>query len=234
MVVQTANEAVANAEAAKTCEPGYCLKYVRTGLEIPSLAADAIGAWNAAKHKHPGDKHPPKGAPIFWKSGSGGSGHGHIAIVRGSNMRSTDIPSNGKVGNDDGSWPRVHWGQTYLGWTEDLNGVLIPYLDESNEDDWRASGDVYVDRLVMHTTESQSVSRLRWRLQHHGKIPKAYKPGVGTSSTNGATYSKVVRDSVLFWQTEVAPQINGPHDGRSLSNPQANALFGDAYDVIEK
>lgn len=234
MVVQSANAAVANADADKTCEPGMCLKVVRTWLEIPSSAADAIGAWNAAKHKHPGDKHPPKGAPIFWKSGSGGSGHGHIAIVRGSNMRSTDVPSSGKVGNDDGSWPRVHWGQTYLGWTEDLNGISIPYLGAPAAD-WRASGDVYVSKLVMHQAESQSVSRLRWRLTKSDAIPQKYKPGPGTESTNGATYSKAVRDAVLYWQTKVIPaDVPGPRDGRSMSNQQSNRLFGDAYNVIEK
>lgn len=234
MVVQTANEAIANADAAKTCEPGYCLKYVRTWLGIGSSAADAIGAWNAAKRRHPGDKHPPKGAPVFWKSGSGGSGHGHIALVRTSNMRSTDIPSSGKVGNDDGSWPRIHWGQTYLGWTEDLNGILIPYLT-TPADDWRSKGDVYVSKLVIQQAESQSVSRLRWRLTNHASIPDGMKCGYGTSATTGATYTKVVRDTVEYWQNEVcSPDVKGPRDGRSMSNQQTNRLFGDAYTVIEK
>src|SRR5262245_16736555 len=128
MVVQTANDAVDNANSYSTCEIGMCLKYVRTWLEIPSLASDAIGAWNAAKNKHPNDRKPPRGAPLFWKSGSGGSGHGHIALCKGDTMRTTDKPSNGRVDNDDGTWPRVKWGQTYLGWSEDLNGIMIPYL----------------------------------------------------------------------------------------------------------
>lgn len=237
MVAQTADRAVANANATATCEPGMCLKYVRTWLEIPSVAADAIGAWNAAKHKHPGDKHPPKGAPVFWKSGPGGSGHGHIALTRSSDMRTTDKPSSGKVGNDDGTWPRIHWGQTYLGWTEDLNGVTIPYLTGAagGGDDWRAAGEVYVAKLVMHQTDSQSVSRLRWRLTNHASIPSNHKPGYGTASTNGATYSKVVRDSVKWWARNVLdPDVKGPRDGTYLSNQQANRLFGDQYDVIEK
>jgi hypothetical protein len=234
MVVQTANEAVGNADAYGSCEPGMCLKYVRTWLEIGSSAADAIGAWNAAKHRHPGDKHPPKGAPVFWKSGSGGSGHGHIAIVRGGNMRSTDIPSSGKVGNDDGSWPRIHWGQTYLGWTEDLNGILIPYLRPA-EADWRASGEVYVEKLHQHQQDSQSVSRLRWRLEHHPDLPNSHDPGLGTASTTGATYGIEVLEAVRYWQRNIcAADVPGPRDGTSMSNAQANRLFGEAYEVIEE
>jgi len=233
MVVQTANEAVANADGYGSCEPGMCLKYVRTWLEIPSLQPDAIGAWNAAKHKHPGDKKPPKGAPIFWKSGSGGSGHGHIALARGSNMRSTDIPSSGRVGNDPGDWPRIHWGQSYLGWTEDLNGILIPYLKGGGEPDWRAGGEVYVEKLHQFQADSESVSRLRWRLQNHAEVPNSHKPGLGKES--GATYDIEVVEAVRYWQRNVvADDVKGPTDGTRMSNQQANRLFGDAYNVIEE
>lgn len=227
MVVQTANEAVANADAYGTCEPGMCLKYVRTWLEIPSSAADAIGAWNAAAHKHPGDKHPPKGAPVFWKSGAGGSGHGHIALVRGSVMRSTDIPSSGKVGNDDGSWPRIHWGQTYLGWAEDLNGILIPYLGTAGSK-W-ATGEVYVAKLHHGQTNSDSVARLCYRLTHHPQMPGSHRPTTQTSD-----YTQDILEAVRYWQRNIAPQVNGPSDGTSMSNPQANTLFGVNYTVVNK
>src|SRR5262245_44435622 len=102
MVVQSADAAVQNANDQKTCDPGYCLKNVRQWLGIGSHEADAADAWRNAIGKHPDDKHPPKGAPVFWVGGS--SGHGHIALVRKSDMRSTDIPSAGKVGNNDGTW----------------------------------------------------------------------------------------------------------------------------------
>src|SRR5215510_2665020 len=140
MVASSGDEAVANAKRYTTCTPGMCLKYVRTWLEIGSREMDAISAWNTAKHKHPGDTSPPRGAPVFWKGGS----HGHIALAVNNDMaRSTDTASTGLVNTKDLSWWSANWGQTYLGWTEDLNGTTIPYLTKGGggaKADWRASG----------------------------------------------------------------------------------------------
>lgn len=228
MVVQSPNEAIGNADSYSTCEPGMCLKYVRTWLEIPSSAADAQGAWDAAKHQHAGDRHPPNGAPAFWKSGPGGSGHGHITLTRANpGMRTTDKPT-GKVGNDDGSWPNDEWGQTYLGWTEDLNGVHIPYLIAGG--DWRASGDVYVSKLHQGQQDSDSVARLRYRLTNHAHMPDAHKPGYGGG------YGEKVVEAVKYWVNNLDGQegAGGPKDGSQLNNGPANRLFGSNYEVIEE
>lgn len=226
MVVQTPNEAINNADATKSCDPGMCLSYVRKWLEIPSGAPTAFDAWQAANHKHPGDKHPPKGAPVFWKSGPGGSGAGHIALVRGNNMRTTDKSSAGQVANDDGTWPRTHWGQSYLGWTEDLNGVKIPYLG----DPWQASGDVYVAKLHDGQQDSDSVARLCYRLIHHPDMPGSHRPPKQVRS-----YNQEVLEAVRYWQRNIAPSdLAGPTDGSAMSNPQANRLFGDSYTVHNK
>lgn len=227
MVVQTANDAVDNANSYTACDPGYCLRYVRTWLEIPSLHGTAFEAWQAAEGKHPNDKHPPRGAPLFWKSSPQGSGAGHIALCKGDTMRTTDKPT-GTVANDDGSWPRVQWGQSYLGWAESLNGIWIPYLRNAG-DDWRASGDVYVSKLHRGQQDSDSVSRLRYRLTNHKHIPEEHKPGYA------ADYGEKVQDSVRYWLRNVDPQrgAGGPTDGSELTNPQANRLFGDNYEVIE-
>lgn len=225
MVAQTANDAVDNANSYASCEPGYCLKYVRTWLEIPSGANSAFEAWNAAEYKHPGDTKPPRGAPLFWESSASGSGYGHITLCKGDSMRTTDKPT-GVVGNDDGSWPRKQWGQTYLGWSEDLNGILIPYLAGGAED-WRASGAVYVEKLHMGQQDSDSVARLRWRLQNHAKIPGSHKPGYGRG------YGEEVLEAVRYWQRNVTSK-GGPTDGKNMTNQQANGLFGDNYSVYEE
>lgn len=227
MVVKNADEAVGNANAAKNCDPGYCLKYTRTWHGIASKEADAADAWANATGKHAGDKHPPRGAPVFWTGGS--SGHGHIAIARGNDMRSTDIPSSGKVGNDPGSWPRQKWGLKYVGWAEGYNGVKIPWLED---EDWRASGDVYVSKLKKGQQDSQSVSRLRWRLQHHADIPEGRKPGLGDSDKDGANYTADVVDASKWWMQNEWKESHGT--GENWSNQQANALFGDKYNVIEE
>lgn len=227
MVVQTADQAVKNANSYGHCDPGMCLQYVRTWLEIPSRDGTAFIAWQNAQHKHKGDRTPPRGAPLFWKSGPGGSGAGHITLCKGDTMRTTDKPT-GVVANDDGSWPHDQWGQDYLGWTEDLNGVRIPYLKDAGED-WRASGDVYVKKLQQGVSDSDSVARLRYRLENHGDMPGSHRPGYGKN------YGQECLEAVRYWQRNICPpSVAGPTDGTSMSNPQANRLFGDAYNVIEK
>lgn len=227
MVVQSANAAIDNANADKHCDPGYCLKYVRTWLGIGSREADAADAWATATGKHKGDKHPPKAAPVFWTGGT--NGHGHIALTKTDKMRTTDKPSAGTVQDDDGRWPREQWGLTYVGWAEGFNGVTIPYLKGGGGDSKWASGNVYVNKLVQHEQDSDSVSRLCYRLRHHNDMPNSHVP-----PHQVANYSQEIVEAVRYWQRNIAPQVNGPTDGTSVSNPQANTLFGDAYTVHEK
>lgn len=134
MVVQTANEAVGNADAWKTCSVGMCLYTVQEWMESPHAYPDAATQWHQAKYKHT-DDNPPKGAPVFWTGGS--HGYGHIVISRGDDrIRSTDCQHSGSVGNEDLSWPRTNTGGAlvYAGWTEDIGGVDIPYLRNSGGD----------------------------------------------------------------------------------------------------
>jgi hypothetical protein len=127
MVASSATEAVGNARRYLTCLPGLCLKYTRTWLEIGSRFPDAQSAWNNARHKHTGGV-PPAGAPVFWRKPGGG--HGHIGLsVGGGRFRGTDMTVPRRVSEQVLSWPTSHWGYPYLGWTEDLNGVTIPWLD---------------------------------------------------------------------------------------------------------
>lgn len=132
----TAEAAVQNARDVSSFATGYCQKYVRDQCwELPSLYGSAIEAWNGARFKHPGDRNPPLGAPCFYKGGQ----YGHVVIwVGGDDMRSTDCTSPGRVSDAALSWPEHTWGSTYLGWTEDLNGVRLPLGngDDMNQSDW--------------------------------------------------------------------------------------------------
>jgi hypothetical protein len=232
MVVQSGSQAVANANRYTRNQPGMCLMYVHTWLDIGAGTPSAIAAWNAARHKHINGvhadaQHPPRGAPVFWAGGS--RGFGHIALaVNDHTGRSTDTPSTGFVGTRDGNWWRVNWGLRYLGWTEDLNGVSIPYLAGGGVQQW-ASGEVYVKKLHKGQKNSDSVARLCYRLMHHSRIPAQNKPRHQNND-----YGKDIEQAVRFWQRQVVPRIKGPDDGGKLSNDQANALFGDNYTVIEK
>ena len=131
MVATSASEAVANANAYSSCEPGMCLKYTRTWLEIPSYYGSASDAWDGALFRHEGDRNPPAGAPVFYRGGQ----HGHVALsVGGGKVRTTDRPSSGKVSTVPLADIEHAWGYPYEGWTEDLNGVSIPWLYAPGED----------------------------------------------------------------------------------------------------
>lgn len=138
MTAHTAAEAVRNARRTHRYPQGYCLKFVREeAWELPALYGSAIEAWNGARHKHPGDRNPPLGAPCFYAGGR----YGHIVIwVGNQHMRSTDCTDPRDVSDADLFWPVRAWGQIYLGWTEDLNGVQLPLgqeeEEEMNDADW--------------------------------------------------------------------------------------------------
>ncbi len=223
MVAQTANEAVANARRFTSCTPGQCLMYTRTWLGIGSQQPSAIAAWNAAKHKHRGDHNPPRGAPVFLSGGE--FGHIMLAVTKDL-VRSTDTKGTGRVSTVSDTWHEVNWGKNYLGWTEDLNGVLIPFLSDNDKAraDWRGHGNVYVTKLRLGQTDSDSVRRLRYRLEKHPDIPKDFKPGFG-----GAYGDNVVR-AVKWWQRNIAGIKDA--EGRDMSNAQARRLFGDNYHLV--
>jgi N-acetylmuramoyl-L-alanine amidase len=134
VVARTANEAARKAHRYTTCQPGMCLMYTRTWLDIDSKYPSAIAAWEAAKGKHRKDRSPPRGAPVFYAGGN----YGHIALSLGKRrIRSTDCRSSGRVTDTVLSWPEHAWGQRYLGWTETLNGVAIPFLRDDPQPEKR-------------------------------------------------------------------------------------------------
>jgi hypothetical protein len=227
VVASSAQQACDLAARYTTCEVARCLQYVRTWLVIPAGTPSASDAWRNATRRHPGDRTPPKGAPVFWTGGSHGYGHIVLAMDTNGRVRSTDVTAAGLVSTVDLGWFDVHWPALhYEGWAEDLNGVLIPYL--TGDSQW-ASGDVYVAKLVRGQQDSDSVSRLRYRLTHHDKMPKDKQPGGGND------YGQKVVDAVRYWQRNIDPQSpSGPQDGVNMSNGQANRLFGPNYVVHEE
>lgn len=130
MTAPSAQVAVDRANNYSSYSHGMCLQWVRGPCwDIPSHFGSAIEAWNGARHKHPGDRNPPLGAALFYRGGN----YGHVVIARADDMRSTDCPTTGRVSAAAIDWPERAWGFTYLGWTEDLNGVMLP-LDTDTTD----------------------------------------------------------------------------------------------------
>lgn len=138
MTAPSGKAAVDRANGWSSYESGMCLKWVRGPCwDIGSYFGSAIEAWNGARYKHPGDRSAPVGAPLFYKGGS----YGHVVICKPNDegMRSTDCTTTGDVSDAAITWVEKHWGYTYLGWIEDLNGVRLP-LDLEGDDmpyrDW--------------------------------------------------------------------------------------------------
>lgn len=157
MTAKSGSEALGNADRYTSYDVGYCLKWVRTCWGVGSLYGSAIEAWNGARKKHPGDRNPPTGAPCFYRGGT----YGHIVVFRergSSKIRSTDCQTAGRVSNDALSWPERTWGQTYLGWTEDLNGVELP-IDASDD---KPEGDDMPTLLRAKTTKDVKLKAGSW------------------------------------------------------------------------
>lgn len=144
MTARSGRIAVENGRKVNQYATGMCQQYVRLVCwEVGSLYGSAIEAWNGARLKHPGDRTPPLGAPLYYRGGK----YGHAVIfVGGNDMRSTDCRSRGQVSDEAISWVERNWGYTYLGWTGDLNGVELPLRadnddeggdDEMTPDDWK-------------------------------------------------------------------------------------------------
>jgi hypothetical protein len=124
-VPKTINQAILNCVAQmKHPTPGWkgqCLRFCRTMYGIPMKHTSAINAWIGASFRHTTGV-PPRGSFVFWKIGE----FGHIAISDGNGYCiSTDINGAGTVARVLITKIRTRWGATYLGWTEDVNGVRL-------------------------------------------------------------------------------------------------------------
>jgi hypothetical protein len=91
---------------------------------------------------------------MFYKGGQ----YGHIVINTGQNdIRSTDCPSSGQVSEAATDWPVNHWGQDYLGWTEDLNGVMLPLDkddDEMKDEDFQRIRKIVAEEVKQNNGEA--------------------------------------------------------------------------------
>jgi len=131
---------------------GQCRLQCRLALGTASVGdfdgdgrADAQDAWKAAQRKHPGDRKPPRGYPVYWLGGSHGDGHEAISAgVPGSRLGnilrrlfgrenetwvwSTDIRRAGYFDMVPLAYIEEKWGLAYAGWAEDDKGVMIADL----------------------------------------------------------------------------------------------------------
>jgi cell wall-associated NlpC family hydrolase len=99
-----------------------CLRFVRNVYGLPARDRSAIAAWHEALSKHRGDPQPPAGVPVFWAGG----GPGHVALSLGDGwVLTSDYPSSGHVTKVPITAIDEAWNLRYLGWTDDLEGVIV-------------------------------------------------------------------------------------------------------------
>ena len=178
MTADSGRAAVDNANGWTSYASGMCLQWVRSKCWLlGSYFPDAITAWNGAEFKHPGDRTPPLGAPLFYRGGQ----YGHVVIARAEDMRSTDCTSTGRVSPAAIGWVEDHWGYTYLGWTGDLNGVRLPLTTDTNTgeddmdlqdkmDEWSPADGTSPDKVTVGYTLRQARGYAEDGYQRVGKL----------------------------------------------------------------
>lgn len=183
--MRTAREAARFFKELTHNRPGMCLWHVQDAFQTNHWYPSAIEQWRNAAKKHPDDRTPPIGAPVYW----GGTRYGHIAIYVGNGMvRSTDAGGSGNMGTVPISWFERNWGQTYLGWSGDIGGRDIDFVN------WI---DVYFSQLKPGVDDSDSVRFLRRTLIKRGFLKVSAPLSVDRP---GNKYTRAVEDAVKLWQ----------------------------------
>lgn len=104
---------------------GWCKRETRSAYGVPSDGSkDAAEAFRRTQRRHSTATVPPRGAVMWWTGGR--NGHGHVAISLGDGtIRTTDLPTSGRWGTVTRTRPVTDWGLTYVGWSEDIDGVRV-------------------------------------------------------------------------------------------------------------
>ncbi len=183
--MRNAEEAARFFKEKTTNRVGMCLWHVQDAFLSPHMYRNAISQWHAANDKHPGDRTPKYGAPVYFAGGQ----HGHVAMYVGNGkVRSTDAGGAGKMATVTIDWFQRHWGYHYLGWTGDIGGQKIDFDEKIH---------VYLKKLKPGVDNSASVRMLRLALIRRGFL-KVQKPL--DADRPGDKYSPAVERAVKLWQ----------------------------------
>ncbi len=188
---RTPAQALAWAQSNTTWPYGQCLGWVRSCYGAGSYYSSAAVAYAAARYKHTTFP-PPPGVPLWWTGGS--HGYGHVAISAGDGYcYSTDILHTGHVNRIPIELVHSAWGQTYRGWSEDINGVhvyvpsatpSVPGVDLSNV---LAAFHADPSRAQGSGTHESDVYRVEAALKAEGLLSSSYaSDGYAGTSTKTA------------------------------------------------
>lgn len=115
-----------------TWRAGYCLEAVwqafkRNGARTDRGAPTAYAGWLNSDDKHPGDRNPPAGVPVWWGPKASSAAGDVVISLGGGRVVATDWPYNGVIGITTIDARERQIGRPYLGWTGDILGAPISY-----------------------------------------------------------------------------------------------------------
>ena len=117
--------------------PGMCLHYVwqaykAVGASTGRSAGTAAIGWDRTDGRHPGDRNPPRGVPVWWGNRYDGNTAGDVVISLGDGrVICTDYPTWGRIGICTIDEREEQIGRTYLGWSECIfdQPIQLPHAD---------------------------------------------------------------------------------------------------------
>lgn len=108
----------------RNLDPGMCLYYVwqaykAVGASTGRSAGTAADGWDRTDGRHPGDRNPPPGVPVWWGRRYDGNTAGDVVISLGGGLVvCTDYPTWGRIGVCTIDEREAQIGRSYLGWSE--------------------------------------------------------------------------------------------------------------------
>lgn len=111
---------------------GMCLYYVwrayaAVGASTGRQAGTAYEAWGKSEGRHPGDRNPPAGVPVFWGPKSSSSAGDVVISLGNGRVIATDYPVYGQVGECTIDERERQIGRPYLGWAESIFDQKIDF-----------------------------------------------------------------------------------------------------------
>lgn len=117
-----------------SCQPGWCLQYVRQTFGAPAVEPTATAGWANAKYRHE-DWNFPEGVavPVWFKLATEPAGHVALRMADGSVYSTSDDSTIPHHHPDMADLIRYYWRNplTYLGWSEDISGVRVVQDDST-------------------------------------------------------------------------------------------------------
>jgi hypothetical protein len=129
---------------------GLCLSavwraYADVGAATVRNSTTALDAWNKSEGKHPGDRNPPAGVPVWWGArpgaiaGSNDAAGDVVISTGGGQVVATDGAGVGAIGVMSIDDRESQINRPYLGWTEQIFDQPIDFegVDDVNADEVR-------------------------------------------------------------------------------------------------